>query len=324
LFDEHNLAEITSPDFPGERLVACFNPLLAERRRQKREELLAATEAGLARIAAEVQRRTRTPLKKGEIGVKVGKVLDKYKVGKHFEFSIEDGRFTWRRKQESIEAEAALDGIYVIRSSEPAEHLSAEDAVRQYKMLAEVEQAFRSLKGLELLVRPIHHRVEDRVRAHMLVCFLAYYVVWHLKRAWAPLLFADEHLAQHRQQRDPVASAAPAAEVCRKKAVRGKKTVCQQEAAADCQKQVLCRKETAAVCPDKDVCQNNAVGQPDQGHTLHSFRTLLAELGTQCRNMCQFGDGQSAIQITTITDPNPLQSEAFRLLHQFRPAAREP
>ena len=324
LFDEQNLAEITSPDFPGERLVACFNPLLAERRRQKREELLAATEARLARIAAEVQRRTRTPLKKEEIGLKVGKVLDKYKVGKHFEFSIADGHFTWRRNKESIESEAALDGIYVIRSSEPAEHLSAADAVRQYKMLAEVEQAFRSLKGLELLVRPIHHRVEDRVRAHMLVCFLAYYVVWHLKRAWAPLLFADEQLAQHRQQRDPVASAAPAAEVCRKKAVRGKKTVCQKQAAAVCPRQFVCQKETAAVCADKDVCQNNAVGQPDQGHPLHSFRTLLAELGAQCRNTCQFGDGQSVIEITKLTEPNPLQSEAFRLLQDFRPAASQP
>ena len=229
-----------------------------------------------------MQRRTRTALKKAEIGLKVGKVLGKYKVGKHFEFSIGDGQFTWRRKQQSIEAEAALDGIYVIRSSEPAEHLSAEDAVRQYKMLGEVEQAFRSLKGLELLVRPIHHRVEDRVRAHMLVCFLAYYVVWHLKRAWAPLLFADEELAQHRQQRDAVASAAPAAEVRRKKAVR----------------------------------------QTDQGHSVHSFRTLLAELGAQCRNTCQFGEGQSAIQITMITEPNPLQREAFRLLQEEHVGSR--
>ena len=278
LFDERNLAEITSPDFPDERLVACFNPILADRRRRKRDALLAATEAQLARIAAEVQRRTKTPLKKAEIGMKAGKVLNKYKVGKHFALSIEDGRFTWRRKQEAIDEEAALDGIYVIRSSEPAEDLSADDAVRNYKMLGDVEQAFRTLKGLELLVRPIHHRVDDRVRAHLFVCLLAYYVVWHLKRAWAPLLFADEQLAQHRRERDPVAPAEPADEVCQKKAVR----------------------------------------QTENGHPVHSFRTLLAALGTQCRDTCQFGDGESVIQISKLTDPTPLQTEAFRLLEQKR------
>jgi transposase len=194
LFDEQNLAEITSPDFPKERLVACFNPLLEERRRRKREALLVATEKQFSRIAAEVARRKKKPLTKAEIGVKTGKVLNKYKVGKHFTLTIEDGRFSWQRKQEEIKEEAALDGIYVIRSSEPAEDLSADDAVRNYKRLADVEQAFRTLKGLELLVRPIHHRVGDRVRAHLFVCLLAYYVQWHLKRAWEPLLFEEEDM----------------------------------------------------------------------------------------------------------------------------------
>lgn len=275
LFDERNLAEISSPDFPDERLVACFNPLLADRRRRKREALLAATEARFERIAAEVDRRTKTPLKKAQIGLKVGKVLNKYKVGKHFSLSIEDGRFTWQRKQEAIEREAALDGIYVIRSSEPVEELSNEDAVRQYKKLADVERAFRTLKGLELLVRPIHHRVENRVRAHLFVCLLAYYVQWHLKQAWAPLLFADEHLAAHRAERDPVATAKPAEEVQRKKAAR----------------------------------------QTPEGLPLHSFRTLLAELATQCRETCLFGQESTPIEISKITDPTPLQAEAFRLLH---------
>ncbi len=183
LFDERNLAEITSPDFPKERLVACFNPLLEERRRRKRESLLLATEKQFARIAAEVARRRKKPLTKAEIGVKTGKVLNKYKVGKHFTLTIEDGCFFWQRKQEDIKEEAALDGIYVIRSSEPAADMSADDAVRNYKRLADVEKAFRTLKGLELLVRPIHHRVVDRVRAHLFVCLLAYYVQWHLKRA---------------------------------------------------------------------------------------------------------------------------------------------
>ncbi len=276
LFDERNLAEIASPDFPEERLVACFNPLLEDRRRRKREALLAATEKEFARIAAEVARRRKKPLTKADVGVKIGKVLNKYKVGKHFRLTIEDGRFSWQRKQEEIEQEAALDGIYVIRSSEPAKDLSAEDAVRNYKRLADVEQAFRTLKGLELLVRPIHHRVDDRVRAHLFVCLLAYYVQWHLKRVWASLLFADEHLAEHRAHRDPVAQAEPAAEVRRKKALRRSK----------------------------------------EGYPLNSFRTLLATLATQCRTTCQFGDGDSAIPISKTTDPNTLQNEAFHLLQQ--------
>jgi len=278
LFDERNLAEITSPDFPNERLVACFNPLLAERRRRKREVLLAATEKQFARIAAEVARRTKTPLEKAEIGVKTGKVLNKHKVGKHFALTIEDGRFTWQRKQQAIEEEAALDGIYVIRSSEPAEDLSADDAVRNYKRLSDVEQAFRTLKGLELLVRPIYHRVNDRVRAHLFVCLPAYYVQWHLKQAWAPLLFADEHLAEHRAARDPVAQAEPADEVRQKKATR----------------------------------------RSEEGYDLHSIRTLLAALATQCRDTCQFGDGESAIRITKITDSTPLQTKALHLLQQER------
>jgi transposase len=276
LFDERNLAEITSPDFPKERLVACFNPLLEDRRRRKRESLLAATEKQFARIAAEVARRRKKPLTKAEIGVKTGKVLNKYKVGKHFTLTIKDGRFCWQRKQEEIKEEAALDGIYVIRSSELAEDLSADDAVRNYKKLADVEQAFRTLKGLELLVRPIHHRVDDRVRAHLFVCLLAYYVQWHLKRVWAPLLFADEHLTEHRADRDPVAQAKPAVEVCQKKAIR----------------------------------------RSEEGYPLNSFRTLLAALATQCRTTCQFGDGDSAIPISKTADPNTLQNEAFRLLQQ--------
>lgn len=278
LFDERNLAEITSPDFPEERLVACFNPILADRRRRKREALLAATESRFARIAAEIARRRKTPLKKAEIGVKAGKVLNKHKVGKHFALTIEDGRFCWQRKQHAIDAEAELDGIYVVRSSEPAEDLTADNAVRDYKKLGDVEQAFRTLKGLELLVRPIYHRVDARVRAHLFVCLLAYYVAWHLKRAWASLLFADEHLAEHRANRDPVAQARPTNDVRWKKAAR----------------------------------------RNEDGYALHSFRTLLAKLATQCRQTCQFGDGDSAIRLAKITECDPLQIEAFRLLQQER------
>ena len=276
LFDERNLAEIASDDFPGERLMACFNPLLEERRRRKRESLLVATEKQFARIAAEVARRRKKPLTKAEIGVKAGRVLNKHKVGKHFTLTIEDGRFAWQRKPAEIDEEAALDGIYVIRSSESAESLPAADAVRSYKQLADVEKAFRTLKGLEILVRPIHHRVADRVRAHLFVCLLAYYVQWHLKRAWAPLLFADEQLAEHRAARDPVAQAEPAEEVRRKKFTH----------------------------------------RSEEGYPLNSFRTLLAALATQSRYTCQFGDGDSAIPISKTTDPSALQTEAFRLLQQ--------
>jgi len=276
LFDEVNLAEIRSPDFPGERLVACYNPLLAERRRTKREELLRATEAKFREIAGEVGRRTKTPLNEAEIGVKVGRVLNKFRVGKHFELTIEKGRFAWQRKHAAIEQEAALDGIYVIRTSEATETLSAEDAVRGYKRLGHVEQAFRSLKGLELLVRPIFHRLDDRVRAHVFVCLLAYYVQWHLKQAWAPLLFADERLAEHQAQRDPVAAAKPAPELQAKKRAR----------------------------------------RTEEGHEVQSFRTLLTELATQCRNTCEFGEGEATVRITKLTEPSPLGREAFRLLEE--------
>ena len=255
LFDEKNLAEISSPDFPGERLVACYNPILAERRQRKRELLLAATEGKLERIAREVARRTKKPLMKDEIGVKVGRVLNKYKVGKHFRLTIDDSLLTWERKQQAIELEAGMDGFYVIRTSEPSDRLSTDNAVRGYKRLADVEQAFRSLKSLELLVRPIHHRLEERVKAHIFVCLIAYYVQWHLKRAWSPLLFADEHLHQHRADRDPVASAKPTADVQTKKIERKTK----------------------------------------DGNELQSFRTLLKELATQCQNTCEFGDESTVI-----------------------------
>ena len=138
--------------------------------------------------------------------MKVGRVLNQFKVGKHFKLTIEDNRFEWQRKQDAIKKEAGLDGIYVIRTSEPAKRLSAENVVRSYKQLADVELAFRWLKSLDLLVRPIRHRLEDRVKAHVFVCMLAYYVQWHLKQAWAPLLFVDEHLAEHRAERDPVSA----------------------------------------------------------------------------------------------------------------------
>ena len=204
LFDEHNLFELTHPDFPGERLVACRNPELAKLRAHKRQALLAATRTALEQVGGMVARgRLRG---RDANGVRVGKVVNKYKVAKHVQLEIQDDRFTFQIDQARVAAEAALDGIYVIRTSVPAERLGAADAVRHYKRLSDVERAFRSLKTIDLKVRPIRHRLEDRVRAHIFLCMLAYYVEWHMREAWRPLLFSDEDQAA-KQTRDPVAPA---------------------------------------------------------------------------------------------------------------------
>jgi hypothetical protein len=274
LFDEVNLAEIASPDFPGERLFACYNPLSAEKRRQKRAALLAATEAKVAKLAQAVSRRTKAPLSAAAIGVKAGRVIGRHKMAKHIRLTIHDGVFTWEHDVESIKREGLLDGIYVIRTSEPAEQLSAADGVRSYKRLSQVEQAFRCLKGIDLLVRPIHHRLEPRVRAHVLICVLAYYVEWHLRRAWRPLLFEDEELDRDRVVRDPVAAAEPSDSVRRKKTTR----------------------QTAAGLP------------------VHSFRTLLAHLGCRSRATYQVVSDPSEATFTRVTELDPVQREALRLL----------
>ena len=190
LFDETNLAEIRSAEFPGERLVVCRNPVLAEERARKREALLAATEADLARVATLVERgRLRSA---AAIGLRAGRVVDAKKMAKHFELEIADGAFAYRRRTDAISGEAALDGLYVVRTSVPAERLDAPAVVETYKRLSGVERDFRSLKGEDLLVRPIFHYREDRVRAHLFLCLLAAYVRWHLEAAWAPLLYRDE------------------------------------------------------------------------------------------------------------------------------------
>jgi len=204
LFDERNLLEISSPDFPGERLVACRNPELAKLRVHTRDDLLATTEKNLQRIKARVD--AGKLLGKDKIGVAVGKVVNQYKVAKHFELTITDVSFTYTRLADNIAAEAALDGLYIIRTSVKAERMDAPTCVRTYKSLAQVERAFRSIKTMDLKVRPIHHRLEKRVRAHIFLCMLAYYVEWHMRQAWAPLMFADEDQAA-KLVRDPVAPA---------------------------------------------------------------------------------------------------------------------
>jgi len=274
LFDEVDLAEIATPDFPGERLVACYNPLLAEKRRQKRESLLAATEARLTKLSRAVSRRTKAVLSAAEIGVKAGRVIGRHKMAKHIRLTIRDGVFTWERDDESIKNEGSLDGIYVIRTSEPAERMPAAEGVRSYKRLSQVEQAFRCLKGIDLLVRPIHHRLEGRVRAHVLICVLAYYVEWHLRRAWRPLLFEDEELDRDRATRDPVAAAAPSDSVRRKKATH----------------------QTAGGLP------------------VHSFRTLMAHLGARSRETYRVESDPSGATFARVTELDPVQGEALRLL----------
>ena len=274
LFDEQNLAEITSPDYPGERLIACYNPLLADQRRRKREELLAATEKELERIAAEVKRRSRTPLTADQIGLQVGRVLNRYKVGKHFATKIAKGLFQGARREESIQREADLDGLYVIRSSEKKASLSAADTVRSYKSLAQVERAFRCLKGVDLRVRPIFHRTPERVRAYIFLCLLAYCVEWQMRRALAPLLFEDEQLETDRRRRDALAPAQPSAAVKKKKATR-----------------------------------RSAEGLP-----LHSFETLLDALATRCQNTCRVAGNEPSATFEQLTAATPLQQRAFELL----------
>jgi transposase len=273
-FAEVSLAEITSPDFPGERLVACYNALLAEERRRKRNELLQQTEALLTRLAKYVARRTRQPLTRTDIALRAGKRINRYKMAKHFQLTIADGQFTWARREESIRREEQLDGIYVIRTSEPRRRLSAAEGVRSYKRLASVEQAFRSLKGIDLMVRPIYHRVEPRVRAHIFLCMLAYYVEWHMRRSWAPLLFEEEALEQARGERDPVAKAQSSEAVDLKKKTR----------------------------------------LTESGLEVHSFRTLLAELASQTRNTCTIVADPTQANFEQVSEATPLQAEAFRLL----------
>jgi transposase len=204
LFDERNLLEISSPDFPGERLVACRNPELAKLRMHTRDDLLAATEKNLEKIKVRVQ--AAKLVGKDKISVAAGKVVNQYKVSKHFELLIADDSFTFTRKTDSIAAEAALDGLYIIRTSVKAERMDAPTCVRTYKSLAQVERAFRSIKTMDLKVRPIHHHLENRVRAHIFVCMLAYYVEWHMRQAWRELMFTDEDQAA-KLVRDPVAPA---------------------------------------------------------------------------------------------------------------------
>jgi transposase len=275
LFDEKNLVEITSPDYPGERLAVCHNPLLEEDRGRTRRELLEATEKEFVKIEKQIARRTKKPLTEAEIAIKVGKVLGRYKMGKHYTYTIGAGSFQWKRHEDSIKQEALLDGIYVIRTSETKERLSTEDTVRSYKALSQVERAFRCLKGVfDLLIRPIRHRTETRVPAHIFLCLLAYYVEWHMRRALAPILFEDEELPEQRKRRDPILPAK----------------------ASDSAKQKKSSRQTA------------------DGFPVHSFKTLMSELATRSRVTYRLKSKDLGLTVKQIPDPTPIQARAYELL----------
>jgi len=274
LFDQQDLAEITHPDYPGERLIVCKNPLLAADRARKRQELLAATERDLAGIATAVQRATRPLRGAAAIGLRVGKVLGRYKVGKHFTLDITDHALRYQRDEAAIATEAALDGLYVIRTNVPADGLPAPETVRAYKRLAEVERAFRSLKTVDLHVRPIHHRKADRVRAHVFLCLLAYYVEWHMRQALKPLLFDDDDKAAAEVLRPSIVAPAPRSPRAKAKAAT---------------------KRTA------------------DGWPVHSFQTLLADLATLTQNQVRLL-GADGATLDVLATPTPLQQRAFELL----------
>jgi transposase len=277
LFDERNLLEICSPDFPGERLVACRNPELAKLRVHTRNDLLAATERNLEQIKVRVE--AGKLVGQDKIGVAVGKVVNQFKMAKHFELLIANDSFTFTRKTGSIAAEAALDGLYIIRTSVKAERMDAPTCVRAYKSLAQVERAFRSIKTMDLKVRPIHHHLEGRVRAHIFLCMLAYYVEWHMRQAWIPLMFTDEDQAA-KLVRDPVAPAK------------------RSEAAM---------KKVLSLTLDD--------GSPV--HSFHTLMaTLQTIVRNTCRTP---GGAQDAPTFEIITTPNHTQKRALDLIDQIKP-----
>lgn len=274
LFDQQNLAEITDPAYPGERLIVCRNPFLARERSRKRDELLQATETEFDKIVQRTREQKRRLKGKDKIGIRVGSVLNKYKVGKHFSLDITEDAFSYERKQASIRSESALDGIYVIRTSLSPEVLGSHETVRAYKRLSTVERAFRSLKTVDLKVRPINHRKADRVRAHVFLCMLAYYVEWHMRHALAPMLFDDEEKELAETLREDVV--APA------------------------------RRSPGAV-------RKTQTKHTDDGLPVHSFQTLLKDLATLCKNRMRNKSLENAT-FEMITQPTPVQKKAFELL----------
>jgi len=280
LFDDRNLFELTHSDYPNERLIACKNHELEKKRAATREGLLTATEAKLEKIKQSVNRDKRPLRGAAKIALRVGNVVGKHKVAKHFLLAISDDSLEFRRNDEKICEEAALDGIYLVRTSLSPELSSSADTVRSYKKLSRIERAFRTIKTTDLAVRPIHHRTEDRVRAHIFLCVLAYYVQWHMQQALRPMLFADEMTDEQKDLRDPV-DAAQRSDAAQRKVSR--KTL-------------------------------------DDGSIAHSFRTLLAELDLVVRSTCRprrTGPNASTFELTT--SQSPPQQRALDLLAGIKP-----
>jgi len=274
LFDDRDLAEITSPEYPGERLIVCRNPLLADERTRKRRELLDATEEDLREIQSRV-RRVKKPLRgKDKIGLKVGAVINHHKMEKHFDVTITDDDLTFERKNEQIDAEHALDGIYVLRTNLDAAVLDSSSTVKAYKQLSNVERAFRSIKTVDLEVRPIHHRLPERVRAHVLLCMLAYYLEWHMRQVLRPILFEDHDKA--------------AAEAARKS--------------------IVAKAERSAAAMRKIASKRT-----DDNLPVHSFQTLMADLATVTRNTMAMADSPDATFVI-YPELTAVQARAFRLL----------
>ena len=274
LFDERDLLEVQSPDYPGERLIVCRNPFLAQERARKRQELLEATEKLLDPIVAATERATRPLRGKETIGLRVGRLINHYKVAKHFILTIAEESFGYQRDEGKIGAEASLDGLYVIRTSVSAQAFSAESTVRAYKELSKVERAFRSLKTVDLKVRPIYHWLEDRVRAHVFLCMLAYYVEWHMRGKLKPILFEDERREAAESLRPSIVAPAP----------------------------------RSALAQHKDQSKRTADGLP-----IQSFQSLLADLATLAKNLVR-APGPNAAEFYMLTNATALQQRTFELL----------
>ena len=273
LFDEKNLVEITSNEYPEERLMVCRNPLLAKKLKQQREELIAATKKELEAIALATQRRTRPLRGEGKIGMKVGKVINKYKVGKYLETEITEDSFTYRVKEDLIKEETVMDGLYVIRTSVKSEKMSPVETVKSYKKLAKVEQAFRCCKSIDLKVRPIYHYSERRVRAHIFLCMLAYYVEWEMRQKLAPMLFAEEE-----------------------------------------EETFLTEEKVLRYQPSEKAKRKSSRKKNEQEESVHSFQTLLDDLGTICLNTVEAVVAGKKIVFEKITQPTSRQQRALDLL----------
>jgi transposase len=273
LFDEKDLAEISDPNYPDERLVVCKNPLLAYERARKREDLLQATEKKLNKVVEATMRQMRRLKGKEKIALRVGKILDQFKMAKHFCFEIQEESFRYCRNQETITSESSLDGIYVIRTSLSQDEMSTADTVRAYKGLSRAERAFRILKSIDLQIRPIFHWTSNRIKSHVLLCMLAYYVEWHMKQALAPMLFEDHD--------------SEAAEALRESVVAPAKR-------------------------SMSAMRKIRTGKTSEGLPVHSFRTLIADLGTLTKNRIHIKS--TGARFDLYANATPSQNQAFKLL----------